>query len=85
MNDETRRILSDDTSLEKALAAQKRRSRPHTLQEARTMVEELMVPTLAAEGLTLPEARVEATRVLAWLERAAHEHGFEQGVKQASE
>lgn len=79
------KILSDDSALDAALDAQRRPARPDSLAEMRRQVEGLMVPGLMQGGLTAPEVRVEAARVLAWFEVAAFERGRERGLKQAAE
>lgn len=73
----------DDEGLIEALRRQPRPARPGTIEEARELTEGLMAPGLIQKGLSAPEARVEATRVLAWFERLAYERGRKDGCTQA--
>jgi hypothetical protein len=79
------RILADDSGLDEALLRQKRPTKPGAIKDMRDQVEELMIPGLMQGGLSAPEARVEATRVLSWFEIAVYERGRERGLKQAAD
>lgn len=85
LDEQLLRILSDDSALDAALLRQKRPMKPSLIQEMRKQVEELMLPGLMQGGLSAPEARVEAARVLSWFEVASFERGRERGLKQAAE
>lgn len=63
---------SDDETLEERLRQQDRPARPDTLEDARHLAERLVAAGLA-QTMTPPEARVEATRVVAWLESRVRE------------
>lgn len=65
------RITEDDRELERKLMAQKRPERPGSLREARRQAE-LLVASGLSRDLSSPEATVEATRVIAWLEGYMH-------------
>lgn len=81
---ERRGMEMDDGALEEALANQERPVYPGTLQAAREQVEGYMAPGIAATfHLTGPEARVEATRILAAFERMARDRGRGDGQRQA--
>ena len=71
----------DDSALEAALLRQNRPDKPLTIEEARELVEGLLVPGLVARGLSAPEARVEATAVLARFERLAVNRALQAKVK----
>lgn len=59
----------DDSALEEALMRQQRPARPATLKDARQEIERLLVPGLVQDGLSEPEARIEAMNTIAWFER----------------
>jgi hypothetical protein len=63
-----------DDNLDRLLAKQDRPEKPSSLEEARETVECYVTKTLERD-MSPPEARVEATRVGAWLERFAREAG----------
>lgn len=74
----------DDSALEAALLRKPRPVLPDTLAEARELMEGFMTPGVAQQWrLSAPEARMEATRVLARFERLAHERGRQDGMAQA--
>jgi hypothetical protein len=70
---------SEDERLEKLLMAQKRPARPQNLRSARELVEGYVAEALKKD-MSPPEARVEATRVCAWLEFFAKEAGRIEGM-----
>lgn len=71
----------DDSALEAALLRQDRPDKPLSIEEARELIESLLVPGLMARGLSAPEARVEATAVLARFERLAVDRALQVRVK----
>lgn len=73
------RILDDDSGLDQALGSQKRPERPSDIKAARLLMESLIVPGLVRWGMSEPEARVEAVRVLTWFENHAAEEGYRRG------
>jgi hypothetical protein len=73
----------EDKGLEKLLMAQKRPVRPQNLRDSRELVEGYVAEALEKD-MSPPEARVEATRVCAWLEFFAKEAGRIEGMKTRS-
>ncbi|MCP9209621.1 hypothetical protein [Streptomyces cucumeris] len=69
----------DDQALIEALRRQPRPALPGTIEAMRELIEELMTPGLIQRGLSAPEARVEATRMLAGLEQKARTQERQSG------
>jgi hypothetical protein len=73
----------DDSALEEALMRQRRPVGPATLKDAREEIERLLVPGLVQNGLSEPEARIEAMNVIARFERQVIAEKLEKVVKGA--
>lgn len=72
-----------DTALEEALMRQKRPERPErpiAVEDARREFEKLLTSALVQDGLSEPEARVEAMNTVAWYERKVIDDALSRAV-----